>query len=254
MPAGMTSRLLTSRSARILDGEPPTSVTSSHVQPDEIKQAVAEVPCARTCSPKNYADVSITTSAGAARHLPSMATRGPTPHTQQAVVLRVPEPEFRGGRELISERGVCQQYYLLGQHWFDPVPAGVIKKKSPAWHSRTRTVRPEPAGLQLGDGSCRGNHEVMIRATFATPSARNKLVEPSGGFTLTFPDGEETTIYQAAIGLRRGGSCRPSCWPATARVRLVTIEAAKGTASASPAVLVSEPIDPLLEPDQPHPV
>ena len=48
-------------------------------------------------------------------------------------------------------------------------------------------------------GSRRGNHEVMIRGTFANVRLRNKLVEREGGFTRHFPDGEETTIYEAAM-------------------------------------------------------
>ena len=48
-------------------------------------------------------------------------------------------------------------------------------------------------------GSRRGNHEVMIRGTFANVRLRNRLVEREGGFTRHFPDGEETTIYEAAM-------------------------------------------------------
>ena len=48
-------------------------------------------------------------------------------------------------------------------------------------------------------GSRRGNHEVMIRGTFANVRLRNQLVEREGGFTRHFPDGEETTIYEAAM-------------------------------------------------------
>ncbi|HEX5375201.1 MAG TPA: aconitate hydratase [Solirubrobacterales bacterium] len=75
-------------------------------------------------------------------------------------------------------------------------PAGAIKKESPAgaWLMEH--------GVEPGDfnsyGSRRGNHEVMIRGTFANIRLRNLLVERSGGFTRRFPDGEETTIYDAA--------------------------------------------------------
>jgi aconitate hydratase len=48
-------------------------------------------------------------------------------------------------------------------------------------------------------GSRRGNHEVMIRGTFANVRLRNALVEREGGFTKHFPDGEEMTIYEAAM-------------------------------------------------------
>ena len=39
----------------------------------------------------------------------------------------------------------------------------------------------------------------MIRGTFANIRLRNQLVERAGGFTRHFPDGEETTIYEAAM-------------------------------------------------------
>jgi aconitate hydratase len=76
-------------------------------------------------------------------------------------------------------------------------PAGAIKKASPAgaWLIEQ--------GVEPGDfnsyGSRRGNHEVMIRGTFANIRLRNLLVERSGGYTRHFPDGEETSIYEAAM-------------------------------------------------------
>jgi aconitate hydratase len=54
-------------------------------------------------------------------------------------------------------------------------------------------------------GSRRGNHEVMIRGTFANIRLRNLLVERSGGFTRHFPDGGETTIYEAAMAYAEEG-------------------------------------------------
>ena len=76
-------------------------------------------------------------------------------------------------------------------------PAGAIKKDSPAG----RWLIDE--GVEPRDfnsyGSRRGNHEVMIRGTFANIRLRNLLVERSGGFTRRFPSGGETTIFDAAI-------------------------------------------------------
>ncbi|HEX5822603.1 MAG TPA: aconitate hydratase [Solirubrobacterales bacterium] len=81
-------------------------------------------------------------------------------------------------------------------------PAGAIKKDSPAgkWL--------QEQGVEVRDfnsyGSRRGNHEVMIRGTFANVRLRNRLVEREGGFTKHFSSsegqGEETTIYEAAMG------------------------------------------------------
>ena len=82
-------------------------------------------------------------------------------------------------------------------------PAGAIKKDSPAGRWLTEQ------GVEPGDfnsyGSRRGNHEVMIRGTFANIRLRNKLVEKAGGFTRHFPDGAETTIYDAAMDYAADG-------------------------------------------------
>jgi aconitate hydratase len=52
-------------------------------------------------------------------------------------------------------------------------------------------------------GSRRGNHEVMMRGTFANIRLRNRLVPGSeGSWTLHWPSGEEMTIYQAAMKYR----------------------------------------------------
>ena len=76
-------------------------------------------------------------------------------------------------------------------------PAGAIKKDSPAGQWLIEQ------GVEPGDfnsyGSRRGNQEVMIRGTFANIRLQNKLVDKRGGFTRRFPDGEETTIYEAAM-------------------------------------------------------
>jgi aconitate hydratase len=76
-------------------------------------------------------------------------------------------------------------------------PAGAIKKDSPAGEWLI------DQGVDVRDfnsyGSRRGNHEVMIRGTFANVRLRNRLVEREGGFTRHFPDGEETTVYEAAM-------------------------------------------------------
>jgi aconitate hydratase len=80
-------------------------------------------------------------------------------------------------------------------------PAGAIKKDSPAG----RWLQDE--GVEVRDfnsyGSRRGNHEVMIRGTFANVRLRNRLVEKEGGFTKHFSSsgdsGQETTIYEAAM-------------------------------------------------------
>jgi aconitate hydratase len=82
-------------------------------------------------------------------------------------------------------------------------PAGAIKKESPAgrW-LMDQGVEPSEFNSY---GSRRGNHEVMIRGTFANIRLRNQLVERAGGYTRHFPDGEETTIYEAAMDYAAAG-------------------------------------------------
>jgi aconitate hydratase len=78
-------------------------------------------------------------------------------------------------------------------------PAGSIKADSPAGrYLQEHGV----AGKDFNSyGSRRGNHEVMIRGTFANIRLRNQLLDGvEGGFTRDFtrPDGPQTTIYEAA--------------------------------------------------------
>jgi aconitate hydratase len=86
-------------------------------------------------------------------------------------------------------------------------PAGSIKKTSPAGeYLLQRQVRFEDFN---GYGSRRGNHEVMMRGTFANIRIRNKITpEIEGGVTRHFPSGEVMSIYDAAM--RYEGEGRPA--------------------------------------------
>jgi aconitate hydratase len=79
-------------------------------------------------------------------------------------------------------------------------PAGSIKEDGPAGQYLVENG-VEPA-LFNSFGSRRGNHEVMLRGTFANIRLRNKLVSNTGGFTRYHPTGEEITIYDAAMRYR----------------------------------------------------
>jgi aconitate hydratase len=76
-------------------------------------------------------------------------------------------------------------------------PAGSIKKDSPAGkYLIAHGVQPADFNSY---GSRRGNHEVMMRGTFANVRLRNKMVPNlEGGFTRHLPTNEETTIFDAA--------------------------------------------------------
>jgi aconitate hydratase len=85
-------------------------------------------------------------------------------------------------------------------------PAGAIKKDSPA----ARYLNEH--GVENKDfnsyGSRRGNHEVMMRGTFANIRLRNFIAgkELEGGLTLKLPEGEEMPIYDAAMQYAEEGT------------------------------------------------
>jgi aconitate hydratase len=76
-------------------------------------------------------------------------------------------------------------------------PAGAIKKDGPAGeYLQSRGVEPREFNSY---GSRRGNHEVMIRGTFANIRLRNQLAPGTeGGVTRHLPEGEQTSIFEAS--------------------------------------------------------
>ncbi|NKX93232.1 aconitate hydratase AcnA [Sanguibacter hominis ATCC BAA-789] len=84
-------------------------------------------------------------------------------------------------------------------------PAGAIKPDSPAGRYLAEN------GVERRDfnsyGSRRGNHEVMIRGTFANIRLRNQLLDNvEGGYTLDFTTGEQAAIYDAAQNYAAAGT------------------------------------------------
>ncbi len=84
-------------------------------------------------------------------------------------------------------------------------PAGDIARGSPA------AAYLEAHGVQKADfnsyGARRGNHEVMMRGTFANIRLRNLLAPGTeGGVTIHFPSGEQMSIYDAAMRYRNEGT------------------------------------------------
>ncbi|HLK11339.1 MAG TPA: aconitate hydratase AcnA [Candidatus Binatia bacterium] len=115
-----------------------------------------------------------------------------------AAVEREPKPpaDVRGARVLA----------LLGDSiTTDHIsPAGSIKPDSPAGrYLQSLGVQPTDFNSY---GARRGNHEVMMRGTFANIRLRNLLVPGvEGGVTAHQPSGERMTIYDAAIRYRDEG-------------------------------------------------
>ncbi len=83
-------------------------------------------------------------------------------------------------------------------------PAGSIKVASPAGkYLIEHGVAPKDFNSY---GARRGNHEVMMRGTFANIRIRNQMVpEIEGGFTVHLPDGEPLAIYDAAMKYKAEG-------------------------------------------------
>src|ERR1700692_2573540 len=83
-------------------------------------------------------------------------------------------------------------------------PAGSIPVDSPAGkYLIANGVKPHEFNSY---GARRGNHEVMVRGTFANIRLRNQLAPGTeGGWTLYLPGGEKMTIYDAAVKYREAG-------------------------------------------------
>jgi len=82
-------------------------------------------------------------------------------------------------------------------------PAGNIPQDSPAGRYLVEqgVARPDFNSY----GARRGNHEVMMRGTFANIRLRNQLVDREGYWTRHFPDGEVITVFDAAERYRAEG-------------------------------------------------
>ncbi|WP_088988587.1 aconitate hydratase [Micromonospora chokoriensis] len=118
-------------------------------------------------------------------------------------------PYFEGMRRLpapISDIGPARVLAKLGDSvTTDHIsPAGAIKADSPAGTYLAEHGVPRHEFNSYG--SRRGNHEVMIRGTFANIRLRNQLVPGvEGGFTVNHLTGEQTSIYDAAMAYQEAG-------------------------------------------------
>jgi aconitate hydratase len=183
------------------DGE-PVYLRDIWPSSDEIKQAVADAVRSDMFT-KNYADV----FEGDERWRGLDTPEGDRYTWPDSTYVR--KPSFFEGMQpepaAIEPISGARVLAVLGDSvTTDHIsPAGAIKKASPAGEWLIDNgVEPRDFNSY---GSRRGNHEVMIRGTFANIRLRNKLVEREGGFTRTFPDGEETTIYEAAMAYAEQG-------------------------------------------------
>eukprot|EP00752_Nemacystus_decipiens_P019565 g17621.t1 len=82
-------------------------------------------------------------------------------------------------------------------------PAGSFKDTTPA--GQYLTERQVPVREFNSYGSRRGNHEIMMRGTFANIRIKNEMLDDvEGGYTIG-PDGEKTSIYEAAMAWKEQG-------------------------------------------------
>jgi len=76
-------------------------------------------------------------------------------------------------------------------------PAGAIKQDSPAGrYLEASGVKPRDFNSY---GSRRGNHDVMVRGTFANVRIKNHLASKEGGYTTHIPTGDEMSVFEAAM-------------------------------------------------------
>jgi aconitate hydratase len=106
-------------------------------------------------------------------------------------------PEIRGARCLAKLGDSITTDHIS--------PAGAIKEDSPAGdYLKSKGVMKQDFNSY---GSRRGNHEVMMRGTFANVRLRNQLAPGTeGGWTRFQPDGEQMSIYDAAMKYQAEGT------------------------------------------------
>jgi len=79
-------------------------------------------------------------------------------------------------------------------------PAGSFSEDSPAGqYLKSQGIEPS---MFNSYGSRRGNHEVMMRGTFANVRIQNQIASQQGGYTTYFPENKEMTVYNAAMKYR----------------------------------------------------
>jgi aconitate hydratase len=187
------------------DGE-PVYLNDIWPAPDEVQRVIDEA-IASEMFTKDYADV----FAGDERWQNLPTPQGNTfEWDTESTYVRKP-PYFDGMQrepEPVQDISGARVLLKLGDSvTTDHIsPAGAIKADSPAGKYLTEH------GVDRRDfnsyGSRRGNHEVMIRGTFANIRLRNQLAPGTeGGFTRDFTkDGEVTTVYDAAMHYAEAGT------------------------------------------------
>ena len=170
----------------------------------EIADAVSQV--TTDMFHKEYAEVFAGDEQWQAIEVPKAAT-----YVWQADSTYIQHPPFfddiGGPLPVISDVKGARVLALLGDSvTTDHIsPAGNIKADSPAGrYLREKGVEPRDFNSY---GSRRGNHEVMMRGTFANIRIRNEMLGgEEGGNTIYIPTGEKMSIYDAAMRYQAAGT------------------------------------------------
>ncbi|KAA0948129.1 MULTISPECIES: aconitate hydratase AcnA [unclassified Pseudomonas] len=170
----------------------------------EIADAVAQV--STSMFHKEYADVFAGDEQWQAIEVPQAAT-----YVWQKDSTYIQHPPFfddiAGPLPVIKDIQGANVLALLGDSvTTDHIsPAGNIKTDSPAGdYLREQGVEPRDFNSY---GSRRGNHEVMMRGTFANIRIRNEMLGgEEGGNTIYIPTGEKIPIYDAAMKYQASGT------------------------------------------------
>ncbi len=172
--------------------------------PDEVERVIASS-LTKDMFTKDYADV----FAGDQRWASLPTPTGDTfDWAQDSTYVRKP-PYFEGmgaEPELVADITGARVLALLGDSvTTDHIsPAGAIKPDSPA--GRYLTEHGIEKRQFNSYGSRRGNHEVMIRGTFANIRLRNLLLDGVlGGYTRNHLTGEQQSIYDASVAYAEAG-------------------------------------------------
>src|SRR5690606_450647 len=83
-------------------------------------------------------------------------------------------------------------------------PAGSFDQESAAGkYLMEQGVKPRDFNSY---GSRRGNHEVMMRGTFANVRIKNKIAQKEGGYSTYFPTGESLNVFDTAMKYKKDGT------------------------------------------------
>ncbi|MEI7816241.1 MAG: aconitate hydratase AcnA [Desulfuromonadales bacterium] len=201
--AGTTKIDLTNQPLGIGSGGQP--VYLHDIWPSSAEIAALQSRIAPEIFCRSYADVYVGTSEWQQLPIGNSATY---PWDQDSTYVK--EPPFFQGQQSGTEKalpGTMRILALLGDSiTTDHIsPAGSIRHDSPAG------LYLQQQGIAISDfnsyGSRRGNHEIMMRGTFANIRLRNEIVaEREGGYTRHFPEGEELPIFDAAMRYQQEGT------------------------------------------------